>query len=231
MSGELPWDTVSQAVENLTCLPRCLGSSLHLTFLWSVHTVACCPVTPWTLVAAVFSPYHLWFLHACITSSLEYSFTLPQSAPVTDFHGGFRGNTEVSQLRIVKTSHIKWNLGHSSSQESLGQPHHWESLSGCVSSLATACHLIPGLLSLLYSPHIAPPLLSQRPHSLSTKLSFETHNCPYSSMSNSLTFPIFNSTPLLLFHFINFSQSFCQTKAIYSGYIPFTNIGFQISIF
>lgn len=111
-----------QVVENLMCWSSGLGSSLHLTFLWSVHAMASFPVTPWTLAAAFFSPYHLCCLHGCLTSGLEYCSAPTQSATGTDFFGGFRGNRGVSQLRIVKTRPIKWNHRHSSSQESLGQP-------------------------------------------------------------------------------------------------------------
>lgn len=122
MSSKLSWDTIPQVVEDLTCQSTCLSGSPHLTFLWSVHAMASLVVTPWTLAAAVFSPYCLCCLHRCFTSGLDYCSAATQTASGTDLFRGFRGNRSVSWHRIVKTRPIKWNHRHSSSQESLGQP-------------------------------------------------------------------------------------------------------------
>lgn len=92
------------------------------------------------------------------------------------------------------------------------------------SSLALACPPDTGLSFIIILSSHGPFSRFSGPYSFFIQFSLETHNCPYSSIYYHLTFPIFRATLVLLFHFINFSQTLCQTKAIYSGQTPLRNM-------
>lgn len=92
MASLLPWDAVLQVLENLTCALGWPGCAMHVTFSWSIHTVACCPVSPgsWRLcllsTRAVPSHClsHLWLRARLCTGSQCYCNRLMEGWGVTE---------------------------------------------------------------------------------------------------------------------------------------------------